>query len=281
MGRVIATESLIEPLAALLVDACCDVPAEQEAALRDAAAREESPYGKDALGAILENAAIARRERIPCCQDTGSAVVFMDIGQEVSWTGRPLRDAVNEAVRKGYTEGYLRKSMVADPLTRVNTGDNTPAMLHTEIVPGERVRITVLPKGGGSENMGAFTTLLPQSGEQAIIDFVVKSVERAGGKPCPPVVLGVGVGGTMDICAYMAKKALCRPAGSRHREARWAALEERLLDAVNGRGIGPLGMGGVVTALDVHIEYTGCHITALPVALNFQCHAARCRTLDL
>jgi fumarate hydratase subunit alpha len=202
-------------------------------------------------------------------------VVLLEIGQEVSWTGAPLFDAVNEGVRRGYDQGYIRTSMVRDPLHRVNTGDNTPAVLHTEILPGDRVRVTVMPKGGGSENMGAFSTLVPAEGEGGVKDFVLKTLVDAGGKTCPPVIVGVGLGGTMDHCTWIAKKALLRPIGERNRDPYYAAMEEELLDRINRLGIGPLGMGGRITALDVHIEYYPCHITALPVAVNLQCHASR------
>jgi fumarate hydratase subunit alpha len=244
-------------------------------ALRDAYQKEESPYGKDTLQLLIENAEYAKKEQIACCQDTGTCVVVMEIGQEVSWTGGPLLDAVNEGVRKGYDEGYLRKSMVRDPLNRVNTGDNTPAVFHSEIVPGDKVTVTVMPKGGGSENMGAFSTLLPAEGEAGVKNFVLKAVESAGGKACPPVIVGVGVGGTMDKCAWIAKKALLRPVGDRNPDSYYAKLELELLEKINNLGIGPLGMGGRITALDVHIEYYPCHITALPVAVNLQCHASR------
>jgi fumarate hydratase subunit alpha len=205
----------------------------------------------------------------------------MEIGQEVSWTGIPLFDAVNEGVRKGYDEGYLRKSMVRDPLNRINTGDNTPAVFHSEIVPGDKVTITVMPKGGGSENMGAFTTLVPAEGAAGVKNFVLKTVEQAGGKTCPPVIVGIGIGGTMDWCSWIAKKALLKPIGQRNPNPYYAEMETELLEQINNMGIGPLGMGGRVTALDVHIEYYPCHITALPVAVNLQCHASRHATAKL
>jgi len=207
--------------------------------------------------------------------------VILEIGQEICWTGMNLFDAVNEGVRRGYGEGYLRNSMVVDPLNRVNTGDNTPAVLHTEIVGGDRVSITVMPKGGGSENMGAFHTLVPAEGAEGVKDFVLKTVLDAGGKSCPPVIVGVGVGGTMDKCAWIAKKALLRPIGSRSPNPFYAGMEEDLLEKINSLGIGPLGMGGRITALDVHIEYYPCHITALPVAVNLQCHSSRHASAEL
>jgi fumarate hydratase subunit alpha len=275
--RVINTAELVPIISNLIVDACCSIDDNHISALQSAFQNEESPYGKEALKIIIENAALAKKTVVPCCQDTGVCVVFMDIGQEVSWQGEPLSSAVNEAVRCGYAD--LRKS-VADPLDRINTGDNTPAVLHTEIVAGNRVKITVMPKGGGSENMGAFTTLLPSAGWGGIKNFALKTVEAAGGKPCPPIILGVGIGGTMDYCTLLAKKALLRPAGERNKNKNYADLEIELLTEINNLGIGPLGMGGRCTAIDVHIEYYPCHITALPVALCFQCHSSRYKTIE-
>jgi fumarate hydratase subunit alpha len=273
--RLIHTASIIPVIAGLCQKACYELGDDVIAALTTALQKEESLYGKDILRQLLENAAYAKEAQIPCCQDTGACIVVMDIGQEVSWEGASLTDAVNEGVRRGYTEGYLRKSMTKDPLDRVNTGDNTPAILHTQIVPGSQVTITVFPKGGGSENMGAFITLTPGAGEAGIKDFVLKTVETAGGNPCPPVIVGIGVGGTMDWCAWLAKKALLRPLGEWNPNPRYARLETDLLEAINNLGIGPMGMGGRVTALEVHIEQYPCHITALPVAVSFQCHAHR------
>ncbi|MCL2000793.1 MAG: fumarate hydratase [Planctomycetes bacterium] len=275
MARNIDTSRVASSIAQLVVKACYELDDNLLDALRTARGKEESPYGKDTLDLLVRNAEYAKREQIACCHDTGSCVVLMEIGQEVSWTGRALREAVDDGVRKGYDEGYLRKSMVRDPLDRINTGDNTPAILHTSIVPGDQVTITVMPKGGGSENMGAFSTLVPAVGEAGVKDFVVRTVDQAGGNACPPVVVGVGVGGTMDWCVWMAKQALLRPIGVRNPHPRYARLEEELLERINNLGIGPLGMGGRVTALDVHIEYYPCHITALPVAVNLQCHASR------
>jgi fumarate hydratase subunit alpha len=275
MGRTINTASIIPVLSELIQKACYELDDNLVEALKAAVQKEESPYGKDTLQLLIDNAAYAKQEQIACCHDTGACIVLMQIGQEVSWTGMPLFAAVNGGVRKGYDEGYLRKSMVRDPLDRVNTGDNTPAIFHSEIVEGDKVTITVMPKGGGSENMGAFTVLVPSAGEAGVSDFVVKTMEAAGGKPCPPVIVGVGVGGTMDWCVWMAKRALLRPIGERNANPCYAALEESLLEKINNLGIGPMGMGGRITALDVHVEYYPCHITSLPVAVNFQCHASR------
>ena len=275
MSRTIDTMEVVPIIRDLCQKACYELGDNLLCALQKAYEEEESPYGKDTLELLLQNADYARKEQIACCHDTGTAVVLMEIGQAVSWTGLPLADAVNEGVRRGYEEGYLRKSIVRDPLDRVNTGDNTPCVLHTEIIPGDRVHITVMPKGGGSENMGAFTTLTPAEGIEGVMEFVLKVVERAGGKSCPPLIVGVGVGGTMDKCTMLAKKALLRPIGERSLTLHYARMEEELLAKINNLGIGPLGMGGRMTALDVHIEYFPCHITALPVAVNLQCHASR------
>ncbi|MDR3311806.1 MAG: fumarate hydratase [Spirochaetaceae bacterium] len=275
MTRILNTQEVVTVIAELCQKACCELDENWKAAVEASLGREESPYGKDVLEVLLANAEYAKKERIPCCQDTGSCTVIMEIGQEVSWTGAPLADAVNAGVRKGYEEGFLRKSMVRDPLDRVNTGDNTPAIFHPEIVPGDKVTVTVLPKGGGSENMGAFATLVPAVGTEGVRDFVVKTVEYAGGKPCPPVIVGVGVGGTMDWCAWIAKKALLRPIGARNPHPAYARMELELLERINNLGIGPLGMGGRITALDVHIEYYPTHITSLPVAVCLQCHSSR------
>jgi fumarate hydratase subunit alpha len=273
--RILDTSALIPIIAHLAKKACYELEETFLRAMRDSIKLEESPYGKYTLELLVENAEYAKIEQMACCHDTGTCVVMMEIGQEVSWSGMPLVDAVNEGVRKGYAEGYLRNSMVKDPLDRINTGDNTPCVLHIEIVPGDKVHITVMPKGGGSENMGAFTSLVPAKGEAGVMDFVMKQVEYAGGKTCPPIIVGVGIGGTMDKCVWLAKKALLRPIGSHNPQPHYAWMEEELLRNINNLGIGPLGMGGRVTALAVHIEYFPCHITTLPVAVNLQCHASR------
>jgi len=275
MPRIINTEELIPVIAGLSMKACYELDESFLNALKEAVKREESPYGRDCLELLIANAEYAKTEQIACCHDTGTCVVILEIGQEVSWEGMPLVDAVNEGVRQGYKEGYLRMSLVKDPLNRVNTGDNTPAVLHTEIVSGDKVTVTIMPKGGGAENMGAFSTLVPAEGEEGVKDFVLKTLEDAGGKTCPPVIVGVGIGGTMDKCTWIAKKALLRPIGSHNPHPYYAAMEDELLIKINNLGIGPLGMGGRITALAVHIEYFPCHITALPVAVNLQCHASR------
>ncbi|MBP2628748.1 MAG: fumarate hydratase [Firmicutes bacterium] len=275
MSRILNTEVVVPVIERLVKKACCELNDNVMEAFRSALAQEESPLGKETIEILIENGEYAKREEMACCHDTGAAVVVMEIGQNVAWEGKPLKEQVNEGVRQGYEKGNLRKSMVADPLERVNTNDNTPAILHTDIVEGDKVTITVMPKGGGSENMGAFKTLLPGDGIQGVKDFVLEVVQQVGGNPCPPYIIGIGVGGTMDKCAVMAKKALLRPIGKRHAKPLYAELENEILEAVNNTGIGPLGMGGRVTALDVHIDYYPCHITALPVAINFQCNAAR------
>lgn len=244
-------------------------------ALKKALTQEESPAGKEVLKQLIENLEIARNEQIPVCQDTGFAVFFVEWGQEVHLTGGSLEDAINEGVRKGYREGYLRKSIVADPLERVNTGDNTPAVIYTSLVPGDKVKITFAPKGGGSENMSAVKMLKPSDGVDGVVDFVVNHVKESGPNPCPPIVVGVGIGGTFDKVAVMAKKALVRPLGQPHPEPFYADLEQRILKKINDLGIGPQGFGGRVTALAVHIETFPAHIASLAAAVNINCHVAR------
>ncbi len=273
--RILNTEDLIPVIERLCIKACCELNDNVVNAFRSALKTEISPIGRDSLEIIIHNAEYAKQHQRPSCHDTGVAVVFIEIGQEVCWQGRPLETVVNEGVARGYTNGYLRKSVVADPLNRENTNDNTPAMLHTEIVPGDKVTITVMPKGGGSENMGAFKVLLPGEGAEGLKNFLLETVERVGGNPCPPYIIGIGVGGTMDVCALMAKKALLHPIGERNPNPFYAKLEEECLELVNKTGIGPIGYGGKVTALDVHIDYHGVHITSLPIAINFQCNAVR------
>ncbi|AEE90714.1 Hydro-lyase, Fe-S type, tartrate/fumarate subfamily, alpha subunit [Tepidanaerobacter acetatoxydans Re1] len=275
MARVLNTSVIIPVIEELVKKACYELDDNFIGALEEALKHEESPIGKKTISLLLENAKYAKEQQIAVCQDTGTTVVFLEIGEEVSWTGDSLTNAVNQGVREGYINGYLRKSIVKDPLVRINTEDNTPAVIHVDIVPGDKVKITVMPKGGGSENMGSFTTLIPSEGAEGVKNFVLKSVIEAGGRPCPPLIVGVGVGGTMDQCAILAKKALLRPIGERHKEEHYAALEVEILNEINKLGIGPLGTGGRITALDVHINYFPCHITALPVAVNFQCHASR------
>jgi fumarate hydratase subunit alpha len=236
---------------------------------------EESPTGKEILNMLIENARIAREEQIPICQDTGFAVIFVELGQDVHLVGGDLNEALADGVRRGYTEGYLRKSILGDPIKRVNTGDNTPPVIHLEIVPGDSVKLIVAPKGGGSENMSGIRMLKPADGIEGVKGFVVERVGAAGGNPCPPIVVGVGIGGTFEKCAYLAKKALLRPLGQRHPDPFYAQVEEELLSRVNATGVGPQGLGGRITALDVHVETHPCHIASLPAAVNLNCHATR------
>ncbi|MCL6580397.1 MAG: fumarate hydratase [Firmicutes bacterium] len=260
----------------LCITACYDLPPDVLRALEEARRMEESDVGREIIDICIENAKVASAERVPICQDTGVTVVFLEVGQDVHLTGGDLYEAVNEGVRRGYTKGYLRKSVVTDPLfTRKNTQDNTPAIIYTDIVPGDRVRVVVCPKGTGSENMSALRMLTPAAGAEGVKRFVVETVDKAGSNPCPPIVVGVGVGGMMDRCALLAKKALLREVGRPHPQPEVARLEREILDEINRLGIGPQGLGGRVTALAVHIETAPTHIGALPVAVNIQCHAAR------
>jgi len=245
-------------------------------ALRQAKEKEKSSVCRDVLDRILENANIAGGEQIPLCQDTGAAVVMLELGQEVHITNGDLYTAVNEGVRQGYDKGYLRKSMVSQPcFARVNTKDNTPAMIHTDIVPGDRLKISVLPKGGGSENCSRLTVLTPAKGRQGVIDFVVNLVDEVGSNPCPPVIIGVGIGGTTDKTMFIAKKALLRKVGEPSPDPEVADLEREILERVNNLGIGAMGYGGTVTALAVHVETFPCHIASMPVAVNMQCWCSR------
>ncbi len=237
--------------------------------------RESWPVACDMLESIKENIGIAEEGVFPLCQDTGMACVFLEIGQDVHLVGGSLNDAVNEGVRRGYTEGYLRKSIVADPLRRTNTGDNTPAYISTEIVEGDRVKITVAPKGFGSENMSAIKMLPPSAGEDGVKDFVIETCEKAGANPCPPIVVGVGIGGTFDKAALMAKKALLLPVDGSNEDEYYAAMEKELLDRINDLGIGPQGFGGRTTALAVRVIAAPTHIAGLPVAVNVNCHVSR------
>lgn len=242
---------------------------------------EVSQSGKEILNLLLENANIAASESIPMCQDTGFAVVFVELGQDVHIVNGDFYEAINEGVRKGYQEGFLRKSVVEHPLERVNTGDNTPAVIHTKIVQGDKLKITVAPKGGGSENMSALKMLKPAEGVEGVKNFILETVKNSGPNPCPPLIIGVGLGGTMEKCALLAKEALLRPVGQPHPLTDIAELEQELLEKINKLGIGPAGLGGRTTAVAVHIEIFGAHIASLPVAVNINCHAARHKTVEL
>ena len=236
---------------------------------------EKSEIGKDILGNIIENAKIAKEEQLPICQDTGVACVFLEIGQDVHLIDGNLEEAINSGVREGYEKGYLRKSVVKDPINRVNTNDNTPAMIYYDIVPGDKVKITVAPKGFGSENMSKLAMLKPSDGLEGVKDFILKVVEDAGPNPCPPMVVGVGLGGTFDKAAYLAKKALLRPVNEENKNEFYANLEKELLEKINDLGIGPQGFGGLTTAIGINIEVYPTHIAGLPVAVNINCHATR------
>ncbi len=243
-------------------------------ALKAAVKTEESPTGKEILEQIIENDKIAREEQVPMCQDTGFAVIFLEIGQDVHIQG-DLKEAVNEGVRQGYKEGFLRKSILGDPIKRMNTKDNTPAVIHAEIVPGEEVVVKFAAKGGGSENMSKIKMMAPSAGVEGVKKFVVDSAAEAGSNPCPPILIGVGIGGTFEKCAMLAKKALFRKVGERNPDPYYADLERELLSLVNKTGVGPQGLGGTTTALDVFVETYPCHIASFPAAVNIQCHAAR------
>ncbi len=279
--REVHVERITEAVRRLSVEANTRLGDDVVAAFERFREGEQSPTGRDVLAQLLENARIARDEGLPLCQDTGFAVVFVDLGQDVRLVGGDLYEAVNEGVRQGYREGYLRKSIVADPLRRKNTGDNTPAVVHVRLVPGDRVRITFAPKGGGSENMSGIAMLKPADGAEGVKRFVVDRVRQAGPNPCPPTIVGVGIGGTFEIAALLAKRALLRPVGDRNPDPFYADLEEELLAEVNRLGIGPAGLGGTTTSLDVHIEVHPCHIASLPVAVNIQCHSARHKEVEL
>jgi len=274
----IEARQITETVARLFREANVSLPDDVLAALKSARATEVSPAARDALDRILENATIAGAEGTPLCQDTGTSVVFLELGQEVHVTGGDLYSAINEGVRQGYKEGYLRKSMAARPFTaRTNTTDNTPAVIYTDVVPGDKLRIIALPKGGGAENMSALKMLSPSEGRQGIIDFVVSTIDKAGSNPCPPVIIGVGIGGTADRALVLAKRALLRPVGQPSPDPETAELERDILRRVNDLGIGAMGYGGVVTALAVHVEVMPAHIASLPVAVNTVCHSARHR----
>ena len=238
-------------------------------------ASEESEIGKSVIQSMLENAKIAGEEQVPICQDTGMAVIFIELGTEVYLCGGDLEAAINEGVRRGYEKAYLRKSVVKDPIDRVNTNDNTPAVIHYSIVRGDKIKVIAAPKGFGSENMSAMKMLTPSEGIEGVKKFVIDTVSKAGGNPCPPVIIGVGVGGTMEKCAFLGKKALLRPLGSENADKFWNSVEKELLEKINRLGIGPGGFGGRTTALGVHIESFPTHIAGLPVAVNIGCHVTR------
>lgn len=276
--REIQASQITDVIERLCIAACQYLPEDVKTAIRQCRAREDWEIAQGVLDNIIENYEIAEREQVPICQDTGMACVFLEIGQDVHIVGGGLREAVDEGVRRGYDKGYLRKSVVKDPVRRGNTGDNTPAMLYTEIVPGEQVRITVAPKGFGSENMSAVRMFKPSAGIEGIKSFILETVEAAGPNPCPPIVIGVGIGGTFDKAALLAKKALLRDLDSHNPDPYYAALEEEMLEKVNRLGIGPQGFGGRTTAIGLNIETLPTHIAGMPCAININCHVTRHKT---
>ncbi|MCX6008979.1 MAG: fumarate hydratase [Chloroflexi bacterium] len=274
--RDIDSKKIIETVSHLFQDACLYLPEDVLAALKEAREKEESPAAKDVLAQLIENTEIAAKEKTPLCQDTGAAVVVLELGQDVHITGGDLYTAINEGVRQGYEKGYLRKSMVNQPFSaRVNTKDNTPAIIHADIVPGDKLKISIMPKGGGSENCSRLTVMPPARGRQGIIDFVVNLVDESGSNPCPPLIIGLGIGGTTDKAMTLAKKALLRKVGEPNPDPEVAELEKEILQRANNLGIGPMGYGGRTTALAVHAETFPAHIASLPVAVNIQCWCAR------
>ncbi len=274
--REINVDVVEEAVRSLFMEMNVQIVPDVEAALRSARAREASELGRSVLDDLLENAAIASDERVPLCQDCGMAILFLEVGQEIAFVGGSLSEALQRGVRRAYSEGYLRKSVVADPLfDRKNSGDNTPAIVHVEIVDGDRLRLRATAKGMGSENMSAIAMMKAADGPEGVRDFVVDTVRRGGSNPCPPVVVGVGIGGNFERAPLLAKKALLRSLGSRNGDGRYADLEEEILRAVNGLGIGPAGYGGTTTALAVQIEFAPTHIAGMPVAVNICCHACR------
>jgi fumarate hydratase subunit alpha len=280
--RDLHVDAITERVAELCESATHFLPEDVVAGLERARDSEQSELGKQVLIEILENADLSRREMIPLCQDTGTTVVFVELGQDVHIVGGALVDAINRGVSKGYTGGYLRASIVDHPFSsRVNTKDNTPAVVHVDVVPGDALRLRVLPKGGGCENMSRFTVFLPSAGKDAIADFVLRTIEESGGNPCPPLIVGVGIGGSAEYAMYLAKKGVTRGVDARNPDPETAQFEAELLEKVNALGVGPQAVGGVNTALAVNIETYPTHITALPVGVNLQCHSARLKEATL
>ncbi len=273
--REINVSQVTEAVKELCIKANLKLPEDMCDCIKCGAAKEQSPVGKGVFDDILANLDAAEKETLPICQDTGMAVVFIDVGQEVHFTGGYIIDAINKGVSQGYTEGLLRKSVVGDPLERVNTGDNTPAVVHLNIVEGDKVNITVAPKGFGSENMSQLKMMTPSVTREEIVDWVVNVCATAGSNPCPPIVIGVGIGGDFEQCAFLAKKALCRPVSERADSELYASLEAEMLEKINRLGIGPQGFGGTQTCLSVNIEHAPTHIAGLPVSVNVGCHVTR------
>lgn len=274
--REVNVKDLIPVVRELCIDANYNLGEDVIAKIKELKEKEESPTAINVLDILLKNYELASKEKMPICQDTGIAVCFIEIGQDVHLVGGDFTEAVNEGVRQGYKDGYLRKSMVDDPIIdRINTTDNTPAIIYTEIVPGEKIKITIAPKGGGSENMSEVKMMKAADGIKGVVDFVVDRVSRSGGNPCPPIVVGVGLGGNFEQSALLAKRSLLRSLTEEHPDPKWAAVEKEILDKINALGIGPQGLGGRTTALAVNILTKPCHIASMPVAVNVQCHAAR------
>ncbi len=274
--REVNVKDLIPIVKKLCIDANYYMGEDVIQRIKELKEKEESSTARSVLDILLENYELAAEEQMPICQDTGVAVCFVEIGQDVHMIGGDFTEAMNEGVRQGYKDGYLRKSMVADPIIdRINTKDNTPAMIYTDIVPGDKIKITVAPKGGGSENMSEVKMMKAADGIEGVIDFVVDRVRRSGGNPCPPIVVGVGLGGNFEQSALLAKKSLLRPLTEKNPDPKWAKIEDEILEKVNNLGIGPQGLGGRTTALGVCILSKPCHIASMPVAVNVQCHAAR------
>lgn len=273
--KEINVKNIIEAVKKMCIEANYYITDDIKNRIKKAEEEETWPIAKDILNKILANAEIAEKENMPMCQDTGMACVFVELGQEVHIVGGSFCEAINEGVRQGYKEGYLRKSVVRDPLDRVNTGDNTPAVINYDIVPGDKLKITIAPKGFGSENMSKIKMLKPSDGIEGVKNFIIETVKEAGPNPCPPTVIGVGIGGTFDKVASLAKRALIRPVIQKNENPFYAELEEELLDSINKLGIGPQGFGGKTTALAVNIEVFPTHIAGLPVAVNVNCHATR------
>jgi fumarate hydratase subunit alpha len=280
--REIKADEIARAVKKLCMDANYCLPLDVIDALKEGYKKEESPVGKDVLLQILKNVEIAAQQKIPLCQDSGVAVFFIDLGQEVRITGGNLEDAIDKGVKEGYAEGYLRKSMVSEPLfQRTNSKDNTPSVIHIRIVPGDKIKITFAPKGAGAENMSRAAMLNPADGVEGVRDFVLETVRKAGANPCPPVIVGVGIGGNFEKVPYLAKRALLREIGEHNSDAEYAKLENELLAKINNLGIGPQGLGGRITALAVNIEWFPCHIASLPIAVNIQCHSARHKEIEI
>lgn len=278
--RKIELSAVSDKIRELFIDACENIPENVYGVISRAKESEKSPLGKEVLEKILENDRLAREKHLPMCQDTGLALVFLTIGSEVYFEG-DIYEAVNEGVRRAYTEGYLRKSVVRHPLDRVNTKDNTPAVVHIKMVPGDEFRIDVAPKGGGSENMSSVRMMIPADGREGVKKFVLDTVSEAGGKPCPPIIVGVGIGGSFEQCALIAKEALLREVDDESPDPIARELEHELFDEINALGIGPMGFGGTNTCLAVKVNVRPCHIASMPVAINIQCHAARHKSASL